>query len=119
MARDVPLVFACSGCSEVGQIANQLALELDRRGVAEMSCLAGLGAKKPQFLRKLANRRVWIIDGCPIECSLGVFQQIQEQVHIHIRLHDLGIRKNVPLPQGNEWDQFVDQVLAYVAQREK
>jgi len=35
-----PVVFACSGCSPAGQLANQLALELDRRDIAEMSCLA-------------------------------------------------------------------------------
>jgi hypothetical protein len=46
-----PLVFACSGCSNAGQLANQVALELNRRGVAEMSCLATSAAKGAVELR--------------------------------------------------------------------
>lgn len=35
----LPLVYSCSGCSSAAQMANCLALELDRKGVAEMSCI--------------------------------------------------------------------------------
>jgi uncharacterized metal-binding protein len=38
-----PLVYSCPGCSSAAQMANYIALELDRRGVAEMSCIAGVG----------------------------------------------------------------------------
>ena len=38
-----PLVYSCSGCSSAAQLANHVALQLDRRGVAEMSCIAGVG----------------------------------------------------------------------------
>lgn len=111
MTRRLPLVFACSGCSSAGQIANHLALELDRRGVAEMSCLAGIGAAKPHFLRKLHDRPVWVIDGCPIECCQGVFDQADEHVDRNIRLYELGVRKNTPLPTGAQWDALLKAVL--------
>ncbi|MCC6353379.1 MAG: hypothetical protein IT577_05805, partial [Verrucomicrobiae bacterium] len=39
----VPLVYSCSGASSAAQMANHLAIRLDRMGVAEMSCAAGLG----------------------------------------------------------------------------
>lgn len=111
----VPVVFACSGCSNAGQLANQVALELDRRGIAEMSCLAGVGAAKATFLKKIQGREVWVIDGCPIECSHGVFELARERVDVHIRLFDLGIRKNVELPTGVELDQLVENVLRHAA----
>ncbi|MBS3959615.1 MAG: hypothetical protein KGZ52_09465, partial [Xanthomonadaceae bacterium] len=38
---DLPLVYSCSGCSSAAQLANRLALMLDRDGEAEMSCIAG------------------------------------------------------------------------------
>lgn len=107
-----PIVFACSGCSNAGQLANQVALELDRRGIAEMSCLAGVGAAKRSFLQQLAGREVWVIDGCPIACSLGVFGQVDEHVDVHIRLHPLGIRKNMPLPAGAEFERVFTEVLS-------
>ena len=40
----LPLVYACSGCSNVAQLANDLALRLDRAGAAAggMADVAGL-----------------------------------------------------------------------------
>jgi uncharacterized metal-binding protein len=115
MRTQLPIVFACSGCSDAGQLANQLALELDRRGIAEMSCLAGVGAAKQHFLRRLNDREVWIIDGCPIQCSLGVFHQVHEHVEVHIRLDELGVRKNAQLPAGPLFEELIDGVLDRVA----
>ncbi|WP_317850995.1 MULTISPECIES: putative zinc-binding protein, partial [unclassified Pseudomonas] len=39
----LPLVYSCSGCSNVAQLANTVALRLDRAGLAEMSCIVGVG----------------------------------------------------------------------------
>ncbi|TWU62216.1 putative zinc-binding protein [Crateriforma conspicua] len=111
--RQLPVVFACSGCSNAGQLANQVALELDRRGIAEMSCLAGVGAAKPVFLKKLKDRPVWIVDGCPIHCSLGVLGQVAEHADVHIRLHDLGIKKNADMPEHDEFDRLIDRLLTH------
>ncbi len=111
MLKRLPILFACSGCSHAGQLANQVALALDQRGAAEMSCLAGIGAAKKHFVKQLAGRQVWVVDGCPIHCGLGVFDQIREHIDVHIRLHDLGVRKNVAAPEGAELEQLVDEVL--------
>lgn len=100
MADRKPLVFACAGCSFAGKLAYDLAKELDRRGDAEMSCLAGVGAKHPSFLRKLEKREAWIIDGCPIECSRGVFAQIERPAERHIKLHDMGFKKTAEPEEG-------------------
>lgn len=117
MSKQLPLLFACSGCSNAGELADRLARELNRRGIAEMSCLAGVGAAKTLFLKKLIEREVWVIDGCPIECSLGVFAQFSEHVNVHIRLHDFGVRKNAPLPTGQQFDDLVAAVLQQIAAR--
>lgn len=115
MSKQLPIVFACSGCSNAGELADHLAVELDRRGIAEMSCLAGVGAARPYFLKKLAHREVWIIDVCPIECSLGVFAQLGEHASVHIRLHDLGVRKTAPLPTGPDSSNLIEATLRQAA----
>ncbi|MCO6044355.1 putative zinc-binding protein [Aeoliella sp. ICT_H6.2] len=109
--KQIPIVLACSGCSRAGQLANRVALELDRRGIAEMSCLAGIGAAKPLFLKKLRGRQVWIIDGCPIDCSLGVLRQVHQQADLHIRLDKLGVQRNADHPEGEEFDELMIAVL--------
>ena len=57
--QDNSIVFACAGCSHAAQVAYKLALALDEEGIAEMSCLAGVAAEKPSFLRKIHNRKIW------------------------------------------------------------
>jgi uncharacterized metal-binding protein len=37
------MILACSGGSNVGQLANQAAVELTQEGFGKMYCLAGIG----------------------------------------------------------------------------
>jgi len=106
-----PVVLACAGCSSAGRLAYDLALELDRRGHAEMSCLAGVGAKRKVFLRKLEDRPIWIIDGCPIECSRGVMEQVDREADVHIKLHDYGVAKKAAPAAGVSMNALVVRVL--------
>lgn len=65
----LPLVYSCSGCSSAAQMANYVALTLDRRGVAEMSCIAGVGGNVPSLVRLArSGRPIIALDGCPLEC---------------------------------------------------
>jgi uncharacterized metal-binding protein len=89
-----PLIFACAGCSRAGQVAYSLALAIDRVGLAEMSCLTGLAAQKPSFLRRAKARRIITIDGCPTECSKSLLDQLDLKVHQHIKLKELGVEKH-------------------------
>lgn len=111
MSEHKPLVFACAGCSFAAKMTYELARELNRRGDAEMSCLAGLGAKHPSFLRKLNGRKTWIIDGCPIECSRGVFKQVGHEADRHIKLHELGFKKNVEPEGGVDISRLAEQIV--------
>lgn len=119
MSTTLPLVFACSGCSNAGELADRIARELNRRELAEMSCLAGVGAEKPMFLKKLLAREVWIIDGCPIECSLGVFSLVRGKINIHLRLHDFGVRKNAPPLSKIEFEQLLEALLCEVDRQKR
>ncbi|MEI2401086.1 putative zinc-binding protein, partial [Paenibacillus phytohabitans] len=35
-AKNLPLVYSCSGCSSAAQTANTIAIKMDRENVAEM-----------------------------------------------------------------------------------
>lgn len=65
-----PLVYSCSGCSNVAQLANSIALRLRDEGYAQMSCIAGVGAGvKPLVLEAQKGRPIIAIDGCSLKCS--------------------------------------------------
>lgn len=114
MKRKKPIVFACAGCSIVAKLSWELAHELDSRGIAEMSCLAGVGAQKKVFLNKLRDREVWVIDGCPIECGHGIFDLVGRPIDRHIRLADLGYKKNAEPEGGVDMDQLIEAALASI-----
>lgn len=91
--KEDSLIFSCSGCSDAGNAAYQVALSLYDEGVVEMSCLAGVAAKKPSFLRKLKGKKVIVVDGCPVECAKGIFKNQNIPIHQHIQLRDYGMKK--------------------------
>jgi len=97
MGRDrtvFPLVYSCSGCSSAAQMANHIALELDRADVAEMSCIAGVGGDVPSLV-KLAKsgRPVVAIDGCPLECVRNCLARHDVTPDLHVQLAEHGVRK--------------------------
>lgn len=69
------LIFACSGCADVGEIADKTAKKLNKEGFAKMSCLAGLGANLSGFTAsaKGADKNI-TIDGCPIACAKKILE---------------------------------------------
>jgi len=110
----LPVVFACAGCSPVAKLSWEVAKELDRRGVAEMSCLAGVGARRPSFLKQIRDRPVWVVDGCPIVCGLGILQLVEKPIDWHIRLDTFGFRKHED-HASVEVAALVDRILAAAA----
>jgi uncharacterized metal-binding protein len=74
-----------------------------------MSCLAGIAAQKPSFLRKIKNKKIVTIDGCPTECSKGVFDTCGITVDMHIKLKEYGIKKN-STPRDHNTDSLVSQI---------
>ena len=90
----LPLVYSCSGCSSAAQMANYLAIGLDRRGLAEMSCIAGVGGDVPKLVRLArSGRRIIGIDGCALACVRSCLaRQGVEPTEYHL-LSDHGVKK--------------------------
>jgi uncharacterized metal-binding protein len=90
----LPLVYSCSGCSNVAQLANDLAVVLDREGHAQMSCIAGVGGNV-KGLVKLAqsDRSILAIDGCKIACVKRTLALHQVTPRWHLELSELGLQK--------------------------
>ncbi|MBU3056778.1 putative zinc-binding protein [Pseudomonas indica] len=90
----LPLVYSCSGCSNVAQLANTLALRLDRAGLAEMSCIAGVGGGVPSLVNKArSGRPILALDGCPLHCVRGCLAQHGVDADVHLTLSHYGLRK--------------------------
>ena len=98
-----PIVYACSGCSDAGELADRIARQLAREGVGEMSCLAGVGGRVKHLVAVAENaRRVLVIDGCPINCAHKTLELAGVQRVEHLELQKLGLRKgSCPVTEEN------------------
>ena len=93
-AYDKPLLYSCSGCSSAAQMSNYLAVQLDRIGLAEMSCIAGVGGNVKKLVRTaLSGRMIITIDGCPLACSKACLQNHSIKPDKHFELTGMGVKK--------------------------
>lgn len=97
-SNPLPLVYSCSGCSSAAQLANHLALRLDREGVAEMSCIAGVGGGVRSLLRRAreaaeSGRPIVAIDGCILACTKACLAERGVRDVEHVQLAEAGVRK--------------------------
>ncbi|MEH6387346.1 putative zinc-binding protein [Pseudomonas profundi] len=92
--KNSPLIYSCSGCSNVAQLANTLALRIDRAGIAEMSCIAGVGGKVASLVKTAkSGRQIIAVDGCKLQCAKACLNNVGVEPEIHVLLSDFGVRK--------------------------
>jgi uncharacterized metal-binding protein len=93
------LIFACSGASDVGAIADQAARKLTQDGAGRMFCLAGVGGRVSGILATTeAASRILAIDGCPLNCVKNSLEQAGFKTFEHLQLADLGMEKGKTPP---------------------
>jgi uncharacterized metal-binding protein len=87
------LIFGCSGGSDVGGLADQVARRLAKDGKGKMYCLAGLGGDVPNMVTtaKEASARI-VIDGCPVACAKKIFDAKGLQ-YTYFNLKEFGYEK--------------------------
>lgn len=93
-AASRPLVYACSGCSSAAQLANHVAVRLDRSGVAEMSCIAGVGGDVASLVKTArSGRPIIALDGCPLVCVQSSLERHGITPARHYQLQQYGVKK--------------------------
>lgn len=113
MNTSKPLIYSCSGCSSAAQMANYIAVKLDRMGVADMSCIAGVGGGVKKLVKTaLSGRKIIVLDGCPLACSRACLSNYEIIPDLHIDLSSLGVSKKEHEDfDKTEADEVIEQVL--------
>lgn len=105
MSNTPPLVYACSGCSSAAQMANQLALRLDRDRAADLSAIVDVGAGVADLIRTArSGRPILALDGCVSICVATCLSKAGVTADTHLVLSDYGVE--------NKLDVDFDVVLA-------
>lgn len=109
-------VYSCSGCSNVAQLANSVAVRLHREKIARMSCIAGVGGDVPSLV-KTAERAETILalDGCPLACVANCLKRHNITPDVHLVLTGEGLTKNpyVEVP-SSVVDEFFQKIKVTV-----
>jgi len=88
------LVFACSGASDVGAVADQAARRVSRMRLASMGCLAAVANELDFAMDPVkAAERIIVIDGCPENCARLTMEKAVVSAFDHILLSELGMEK--------------------------
>ena len=89
------VLLPCSGGSNCGQIANQVAVKLTEEGVGNIYCLAGIGAHIEGMVESARSaKRIVALDGCSVACSKKTVEHAGLNVTDWICVADEGIEKN-------------------------
>ncbi len=107
-----PMILACSGGSNVGQLANKAAVDLTTEGFGAMFCLAGIGAHLSKFVKSAQDASAVIaIDGCPIGCVKELLEHADIRPATYLVLTELGIEKCKSFDlDSNDLEKVVDSV---------
>jgi len=103
-----PIVYACSGCSNLAEMAHNISLNLDDDGIAEMSCVSGVVGKVIPMI-ELANsgRPIIAIDGCDLSCTKACLEVSGLHADYYYQISDLGFEKRSKLD-----DSLTDNAIA-------
>lgn len=106
------LVYSCSGCSNVAQLANDVALELNVRQVAQMSCIAGVGGKVKGLVKiAQSGRAIVALDGCQLHCVKSCLNEVNVEPDIHLTLTERGLKKSSYSPSAtSEIESWCDKI---------
>ena len=101
----------CSGGLNVGQVANNAMIELDKGGIGNAYCLAGIGAALSGFIESAKAAKTVVIDGCPVGCAKKAFEKYDITPTQYFVVTEMGIEKK------HAFDTFqgeTDLALGYI-----
>ncbi|WP_407354912.1 putative zinc-binding protein [Methanolobus sp. WCC5] len=87
-------LYACAGGSNVGQMANKVAVELTKQGKGKIMCTVGIGGQVPGIIKSTEGTdEIIAIDGCPLLCAKKSLELAGFTVDKGIVISELGMKK--------------------------
>lgn len=89
------VVLACSGASDVGEIADRAARLVHACGAATMVCASGLLAGHPEYLRTVQSAKaVVLVEGCEVACGRTCILASKMPNFLRIQLQEMGMLRH-------------------------
>jgi uncharacterized metal-binding protein len=114
------LVFACAGAAYSGQLTNHVGVDLVKKGVTRLLCIASIAADRPDKMERARKAEARVaIDGCDDHCCRRIMEDAGLPVDLHVVVTDMGIEKSPAQPQMlTDAKKVVDYVTKALARSE-
>lgn len=100
--KSTKVVFACSGAADVGELTDLVARKLQKKGKAQMKCLAFVGAGITEMIDSVKGAKILVIDGCTKDCGKITMNKHDISDFTHLRLTEVGYTKGTtPVDEHN------------------
>lgn len=88
-------IVSCSGASNTGKYADEVARMLSDSGEASMICLAKVAISDQALIKKIKEQetKIVVLDGCVLNCAEKILENEGITNIIHINTTDFGIIK--------------------------
>ena len=108
-------IVSCSGASNTGKYADEVARMLSSRGEANMICLAKVAIGDQPLIQKIKgqNAKIVVLDGCPVNCAEKLLAREGITDIFHLNTTDFDIVKGktpFSVDKTNEIVQYIKQV---------
>ena len=118
------MIVSCSGASNTGCYADKVARVLAESGRADMICLPKIAINDEKLISKVKNtdKKVIVIDGCPINCAEKIMKDHDIENFIHINTTDFGIVKGkTPITEEklSEIINYIEEIASPATIKEK
>lgn len=106
-------IYSCSGCSNLAQLANSIAVKIHRDKMATMSCIAGVGGDVVSLVNVAKDaEKIIALDGCSLACVQNCLNRHNIIPDTHVILTDLKLKKSIIAEASSlEFDIAYDYVL--------
>jgi uncharacterized metal-binding protein len=106
------MIIWCAGAANVGQMTNQIAVELSQEGYGRLFCLVGIAAHRSGFVRSVKDAEdMLVLDGCPISCAKKIIEHVEATPKNHFIITEFGIEKTLgEIPRREDMDRIKETI---------
>jgi uncharacterized metal-binding protein len=105
-------IISCSGASNTGKYADEVARRMEERGEAKMICLAKVAISDQPLIKKLqaTTDKIVVLDGCAFNCAEKILQKEGMHQFIHVNTTDFGIVKGKTLLTEEKLEEIIEHI---------
>lgn len=105
-------IVSCSGASNTGKYADDVARQLSATGEANMICLAKIAISDQPLIKniKAQNTKIVVLDGCAFNCAEKILEKEGITHIIHLNTTDFGIVKGKTPVTAEKINEIIEYI---------